>query len=269
MKQIKVKHLSIDQQPASSKKYNYSLVFVPGAGGTSKCMKNYMSFFSEQGWDCYAINLRGHAPSDEVENLAMVSIEDFADDVLLTLKELKIENAALVGHSMGGLVSQKAAELADSISGLVTLNSGPPKGIRMEFRGGWKTFKMAMRSTKALIKKIPLVPQYSIAKGTVLNHIPDDQKQEIFSYLVPESMIATNQVGQSKLPIDASRITCPKLVIACARDAMVKPGMQKKIADFLQAEHAYYSEYAHLPMLEPGWEKLAADIAEWLKTNIK
>jgi hypothetical protein len=44
--------------------------------------------------------------------------------------------------------------------------------------------------------------------------------------------------------------------------------MQEKLAEFLHADFISYKQFAHLPMLEKGWEKSANDIAKWLKTNI-
>jgi hypothetical protein len=44
--------------------------------------------------------------------------------------------------------------------------------------------------------------------------------------------------------------------------------MQRGIADFLMAEYIEYEQFAHLPMLETGWEKSAADLAKWLDQKV-
>ncbi len=268
MKQLKIKHIAVDFSAAKNKKNRSPLLFVHGAAGTSKIYKNYLQFFSDAGWDCYAVNLRGHSPSDSDPNLAMISIEEYADDVQMVCSECSIQDAVIIGHSMGGVVAQKAAEAMEKISAMVLINSGPVNGVRMQLRGGFKTFMMAIRSIKATIKKMAITPSFKIAKQTVLGHLPESQKEQVFNYLVAESMVATNQVGRSMVKVNPGKITCPKLVISCNQDAMVKPAMQNKIAEYHTAELKSYDNYAHLPMLEPGWEVLAKDLETWLQSKL-
>ena len=269
MKQLKIKHITVDHTAAKNKTQDAPLVFIHGAAGTSEIYKNYMEYFSNEGWDCYSVNLSGRKSSIDKKDLVSLTIEDYADDISVLTEELNLKNPVLIGHSMGGVVAQKSAEILGDISALVLLNSGPINGVRMQLRGGLKTFRMAMRSIKATMKKQPIVPSYKIAKETVLNNIPDDQKKEVFAYLVPESTAATNQVGRSMVKVDSNKITCPKLVVSCNQDAMVKPDMQKKISNYYNAELKTYNNYAHLPMLEPNWDILATDLHKWLSNKVR
>ena len=49
---------------------------------------------------------------------------------------------------------------------------------------------------------------------------------------------------------------------------MAPESMQQKLAEFLQADYISYEQFAHLPMLEAGWEKSAKNIADWLQKNV-
>jgi len=65
-----------------------------------------------------------------------------------------------------------------------------------------------------------------------------------------------------------AEIKCPKLVIGCKLDAMAPESMEQKLAEFLHADYISYEQFAHLPMLEAGWEQSAKDIADWLRNNV-
>lgn len=69
-----------------------------------------------------AIDLLGHGSSECLGYIH--TMEDMADAVHAVLNHLKIRNAVLVGHSMGGYVSLAFAELyPDWVKGIVLLNS--------------------------------------------------------------------------------------------------------------------------------------------------
>ena len=69
-----------------------------------------------------APDLRGHGESDKPES--GYSISDFADDVIALMDSIKLEKAALVGHSMGSLVAQEVAiKHPDRVEKLVLIGS--------------------------------------------------------------------------------------------------------------------------------------------------
>ena len=68
------------------------------------------------------IDLPGHGKSDLFDD-SEPSINYFASEVELLMKELNIENYSIVGHSMGGYVGLKLLENSPKIDQLVLLNS--------------------------------------------------------------------------------------------------------------------------------------------------
>ena len=65
--------------------------------------------------------------------------------------------------------------------------------------------------------------------------------------------------------VDASRVTCPVLCMAGTRDKVNPPGTviniaqrYKKLATFEELPH-----HSHWLIGEPGWEKIAARVADW------
>jgi pimeloyl-ACP methyl ester carboxylesterase len=262
---IKIDNLAIDEYQPKIVKHSYPLLFIHGAGGTSEYLKNYLQFFADAGWSGYAINLRGHHPSDRENALEQTTIEDYVEDVEKVMRDLAIENCALIGHSMGGLIAQKIAAQFKSVKALITISSAPPFGVTPEMNNDL-SYSGIMKSMWELMSFKPLTTAF-MAETTLLNNIDENERDEIFRMFVAESLMVGYQIAQGVF-IDPADLKCPKLVIGCKLDAIVPEAMEQKLAEFIGADYIAYEQFAHLPMLEKGWEKSAQDIAQWLQNNV-
>ena len=266
MKHIKLENLAVDHSLPKNKLYSYPLFFIHGAGGTSRYWKNYLLFFAEAGWESYAINLRGHHPSNREEALSQVTMEDYIADVEKVLIDLNLQECVLIGHSLGGLIAQKTASTCNSTKALVTIASAPPLGVALEINNDLPYSESIMNTMWGLMNMKPVKPTFSIAEQTVLNNIAHEERKSIFSMFVAESLVVGYQVAQG-FEVDPEKIKCPRLVIGCSRDIVAPESMQKSLARFLHADYISYEQFAHLPMLEHGWEQSADDIGNWLRSN--
>jgi pimeloyl-ACP methyl ester carboxylesterase len=269
---IKIENLALDKIRPEKIRYPYPLLFIHGAGGTSQYWKNYLPYFAEKGWEVFAMNLRGHFPSDREEALVQVTLEDYLDDVEKVIRQLDINHCALIGHSLGGLIAQKTAEMIDSIKALITIASAPPFGVaaldvNMEVNSDLPYSGAIFKTMWGMMNMKPVKPTFMMAEKTVLNNIAPDERKTVFDMFVAESLYVGYQVAQG-FPVYPSQIVCPKLVIGCAKDVLAPASMQKSLADFLQADYIEYEQFAHLPMLETGWEKSAGDLAAWLHQKV-
>ena len=264
---IKIENLALDKIQPGKARHSYPLLFIHGAGGTSQYWKNYLPYFADKGWEVFAVNLRGHSPSDREEALAQVTLEDYLDDVEKVIRLLDIDHCVLIGHSLGGLIAQKTAENIDSIKALITLASAPPFGVALEVNNDLPYSGTILKTMWGMMNMKPVKPTFMMAEKTVLNNIDPAQRKTVFHMFVAESLVVGYQVAQG-YPVYPLRIKCPKLVIGCAKDALAPASMQKSLADFLQADYMEYEQFAHLPMLEKGWEKSADDLAKWLDQKV-
>ncbi|MGV8057071.1 MAG: alpha/beta fold hydrolase [Smithellaceae bacterium] len=268
MAHIKIDNLVIDKHLPRTLKYSYPLLFIHGAGGTSEYLKNYLLFFAKAGWPSYAINLRGHHPSDQEFALAQMTIEDYLEDVERVMRDLAIENCVLIGHSMGGLIAQKIAMNFKSVKALITISSAPPFGVTPEMHADLLDPGTIMKSIWEMMNLTPVATSAFMAEKTLLNNIDETEREEIFRMFVAESLMVGYQIAQGVF-VDPAEIKCPKLVIGCKLDLMAPESMEQKMAEFLQADYISYDQFAHLPMLEAGWEQSASDISCWLQNNVK
>ena len=267
MSRIKIDNLAIEKRQPRIVKHSYPLLFIHGAGGTSEYLKNYLLFFSKAGWPCYAINLRGHHPSDREAALGQMTIEDYVSDVEKVMRDLAIKNCALIGHSMGGLIAQKTAMHFKSVKALITIASAPPLGVTLEIKNDLPYSGTIMKSMWGLMNLRPIKSSYFMAEKSFLNNIDEAEREKIFPMFVAESSMIGYQIVQGVF-VDPAQIKCPKLVIGCKLDAMAPESMEQKLSEFLQADYISYEQFAHLPMLEKGWEQSADDIGNWLRKNV-
>ena len=85
------------------------VVFIHGAGMDHIVWAMQARYFAHHGYAVLALDLPGHGAS---AGPALKSIEESADWLLRVLDAAKVKRAALVGHSMGGLIALAAAAAA-------------------------------------------------------------------------------------------------------------------------------------------------------------
>jgi pimeloyl-ACP methyl ester carboxylesterase len=270
---IKIENLVVEKIHPEKIRHDYPLLFIHGAGGTSQYWQNYLPYFADKGWAVFAMNLRGHFPSDREEALVQVTLEDYLDDVEKVIHGLDMKGCALIGHSLGGLIAQKTAENIDSIKALVTLASAPPFGVtamdmNLNMNHDLPYSGQIIKTMWGMMNMKPVKPTFMLAEKTVLNNIAPEERQTVFDMFVAESLYVGYQVAQG-FPVYPSQIKCPKLVIGCVKDVLAPVSMQKNLADFLKADYMEYQQFAHLPMLEAGWKKSADDIQNWLRKKVE
>jgi pimeloyl-ACP methyl ester carboxylesterase len=97
-----------------------ALLFIHGAGGTHRHWGEQLAGLS--GVDRYAVDLPGHGRS---AGEGEASIEGYAGVILQLLDALGLDEVSLVGHSMGGAISQYLAlHHPDRVRRLVLVGSG-------------------------------------------------------------------------------------------------------------------------------------------------
>jgi pimeloyl-ACP methyl ester carboxylesterase len=265
---IKLDNLAVETVFADAASVPCSLLFIHGAGGTGRYWSHYLSYFGRRGWNAFALSLRGHSPSDREEGLAQITLEDYLDDVDKVLQRLNLRRVVLIGHSLGGLIAQKASENRPSVAALVTLCSAPPLGIAMALHDDAPYAGMIIKTLWGLMNMKPVKTTFSLAEKTLLNNIEPERRKDVFDLFVAESLVVGYQVAQG-YPVNPGRIACPKLVVGCGRDRVAPPEQQKALAAFLGADYREYPHLAHLPMLETDWKTVASDIASWLIKNVE
>ena len=101
--------LEIIRTISEEKSQKPPLLFIHGAYHAAWCWEeNFLTYFSDHGYPCYALSLRGHGNSEGHSNIKSYRLKDYIDDVLTVIEKMKTK-PILIGHSMGGAIAQVIA----------------------------------------------------------------------------------------------------------------------------------------------------------------
>lgn len=240
------------------------ILFVHGLWAGAWNWEGYLEYFVERGYPTYALDLQRNASSISGHYVSKISIRDYIANVRAVVEALG--NPILVGHSRGGLVVQKTAELIQPPA-VILLNPAAPRGI-LAVRT-WPLLKTSALHLPDILLGRPVVPNFAQAQELLLNNLPVAEQQEVFERFVPEPGRLILEIASLGLPVNAGKVTSPMLVIGCSDDKITPVGMVRKIARKYQAKMWEFPGFAHMCLIEPGWEKIATRIYEWLTLTIR
>lgn len=83
-----------------------AVIFIHGAGLDHVCWQLQSRWFAWHGWSVLSVDLPGHGRS---EGALLASVDAMASWIVHLMDSVRIERAALVGHSMGAAIALEAA----------------------------------------------------------------------------------------------------------------------------------------------------------------
>jgi pimeloyl-ACP methyl ester carboxylesterase len=255
----RIAELSLEHAAPAGRPRSRSVLFVHGMWGGSWCFRSYLYAAAQAGWDAWALDLRGHGQSPAPEGLGRVSLADYVADVRRCLDHLG--ETVLVGHSMGGLVAQKAAE-GGGVGAAVLLTSAPPRGINAI---EWPVLSRLARYVPAMLAGRAFTPSRAHADFLFLNGLTPAQRDWAFPRFGAESGRAARELALGGLAVDAGAVRCPTLVVGAERDRITPAALQRRIAARYRAEYQEAVGHAHMLMLEDGWERPFKDMLAWME----
>ena len=212
-----------------------------------------------QGFETAAIDLPLPQPG---KSLGRTSFTDHLEVVAETANAL--DGPIVIGHSVGGLLAQKLVERHD-LPACVCLVPAPPRGIfpivSMEL------LSFALQQAPAMLLSRPFRPSDAMLRRIDLNCLPTEEQVEVLARMRPAPGRQGVEVGLLGVPVDARRVTTPMLVVGASEDRLIPPGVVRKIARKYGANYREYAEHGHYLVREPGWEQVAADVVEWLRSH--
>lgn len=243
------------------------MLLVHGMFGGAWQFENYQRFFAARGWSTYAVELRSHHGSRPVPDLGNVSVSDYVADALEVARALTAEHGrppVTIGHSMGGLITQKLAE-AGAIVAAVLLCSAPPRGV-IPF--GPTLLRRMVPHLGNILRGRPLVASREDADALMFNRTPVEERDAQFEQIVPESGRAAREMALGLVGVDARRVRVPLLSVGSADDQFVHPRVARALARRYNGTLLEFARHGHHILLEPGWERAAEAIDHWLAQTV-
>lgn len=232
----------------------YPLLMIHGGSHGWWAFDGWLRFFAGAGWKSYSMSLRNHTDSYAVskEEYLALTVRDYVDDVMRVIEQIE-PHPVLIGHSMGGIIAQKAAEVA-GIAALVLVSTvGPGQLGRM--RGPVPVDR-------------PVMLEMEDVKTLWFNRIADEELEAYYRRMVPESPSVINEYSSGKVLIDRRKIHCPVLVVGAQYDRTVVHNA-KDVARFYDAPCITIPNSGHDVMLERVASEAADRIEKWLATLLR
>ncbi len=236
--------------------------------------ENYSKFFEENGYRCISATLPFHdiPPGERPDpRLGTTSLLDYADALEGEIRRLNVQ-PIVMGHSMGGLLSQMLGSRGLA-KALVLLTPAAPTGIVSIKPSVLWSFRSVL--VKWGFWRKPALQTFDEAVYAMLHLLPVEERKAIYDKFVYESGRAAFEIGfwlldfQGTTRIDASRVTCPVLVVAGGQDRITPVAVVRKVALKYRATYKEFPDHAHWVLGEPGWEDIAAFVGEWLGHTVK
>ena len=119
--------------------------------------------------------------------------------------------------------------------------------------------------------KTVINPDFDLARIYTLNKVPQAEQRAVFDRFGPESGLAFFQMffwmfdRSGATVVDTDAVKCPVLCVAGADDALISPATARATAEaYPGADLWELSGHGHMLVLEPGAEKIARRIAQWI-----
>ncbi|GAB2299992.1 hypothetical protein Dimus_034038 [Dionaea muscipula] len=275
-------HGVIEEPASPSSPSPPPLVFIHGSYHAAWCWaEHWLPFFSQQGFDCYALSLLGQGESDSPATKVAGTLQTHASDVAHFIqKELPLP-PVLLGHSFGGLIVQNfiantrnkqalgAGRLQLELAGAVLVCSVPPTGNsglvwRYLFSKPLAAFKVTRSlAAKAFQNSLPL------CKETFFSPQMEDSTVQRYQELMKESsrmpLFDLRKLNAS-LPVPpVPRSSIEVLVLGAENDFIVDRQGLDETGGFYGVPAVCIEGVAHDLMLDCQWDRGATAILSWLK----
>ena len=194
-------------------------------------------------YQCLTYDLRGFGdsvpPTSQPLSAVDYTLAAYAQDLKILLHKLEIEQAWLIGHSLGGTIALWGAACCECVKGVICLNSGGGIYLKEEF----ERFRAAGQQ---LIKRrprwLPYVPLISRVFARAMVVRPLDRhwgKQRVVDFVRADEQAAlgallhsTTEAEVHLLPQIVSRLRQPVYFLAGAGDQVMEPKYVRHLASF-------------------------------------
>jgi pimeloyl-ACP methyl ester carboxylesterase len=232
------------------------ILFVHGASHAAWCWENWMVAAADAGHPAYAVSLAGHGGSPG--SLVRSSLGTYVYDVIRTAASLPSQ-PVIVGHSLGGLVVQKAISRYPA-RGAVLVAPIPA-------RPGVGTLTSIARRHPGDAAKIMVGGSLPMRADYLFNRLDPDTARAYADRCGNESPAAQFQVLLHR-PAGPPKGGAPVLVFGTPNDALVPIADVRDTARRMDAELIEFPGIGHDMMLDGGWEEPAEAMLGWIDAAV-
>lgn len=253
------------QHPASDR----TLLVVHGASEHGDRYQHIAKFFTTQGWNVIIGDHRGHGRSGGVRT-HVKSFCQYARDLELIRGhfDLAAESTAILGHSMGGLIAIRHAQLfPGSAAGLVLVSPLLRVSVPIPRR------MLALGRVLSIVA--PRTRFQSRIDPSTVTRCPEAIKRRLNDRLTHRSVTArwffAMRAGQQLAWKAAHQLNTPILILQAGADKIVDPRAPELWLEKVASQDASFQSFPdhfHELLNEPDWPETASLISQWLRQRI-
>ncbi|MBJ3785206.1 alpha/beta hydrolase [Devosia sediminis] len=249
------------------------IVFVHGMFQNPKSWGKWLSYFEERGYECLApawplhegepAALRANPP-DGLGELDLKGVLASVEQVLLGL-----DAPVVIGHSVGGLVAQIMLNRGLAGSAVAISPVAPNAMVDLD----WGFIKNSATIANPLKGNEPVEIDAKTFHAAFANTLSEAEAAAAFEQFATHD--SRNVLRSCLGPdghVDLDREHGPLLLIGAEEDQIIPAHLVEKNAEAYEdsvgmVSHRAFPGRSHYICGEPGWEEVAAHIAQWLEEN--
>ncbi|GAA4312091.1 alpha/beta hydrolase [Mucilaginibacter gynuensis] len=252
-----------------------TIVFITGAFVGASSWDNWKLFFGANGYktiapawphkNADACTLRKRHPDAAIASQRLADLTEYYANIVQQLPEKPI----LIGHSMGGLITQLLVQRGLAEAG-IAIHSLQPQGVMTFkysfYKAGWGPLGFFTSAKKSYLMSFREW-QYAFTNGMGY----DEQKEAYYNLLTPESKLVVRDAITKAAKIDFSVPHVPLLFLAGGKDNFIPASLNysnfKKYRDANSVtDYKEFDNANHFVLGQPEWEEKAAYILNWINT---
>ncbi len=241
------------------------VIMVHGAFCGGWVFDAFRAPFEAAGHTVLTPTLPGHAPG---ESAAGQSVSDYVEAIVKLCAE-QPQPPLLLGHSLGGLVAQMAADRAP-VAGLMLLAPSSPWGVSgQSLEEGISALGLLSLGAYWLSA---VAPDQTVTTSFSLNRLDAASQRAIYALMAPESGRALFEVLNWWLdPTMTTRVRdgggARALTLAGGKDLINPAATVRRTAERLGGEFRMFEGMSHWLPGEPGWEDVADACLSWISAS--
>lgn len=244
------------------------LFFLHGAWHGAWCWDPFLSYFTERGYPCAAVDLAGHGEADRPPGYNFRTVARHLPALRSALRDVGGRGRPiLIAHSMGGWLGQMLLSGPDAadVQGAVLVTPVPAGGLPVT-----TSLKVALQHPLKFLRA-SLLQSFTVDSPDMARKLfhgpgkPEREVAESTAKLRPESALACIDMIFGLSRVSPKKISGkPLLLLAAEHDYFFPPCYEARNAKRLGAEYLEFRGMAHNLMEGERWEEVAAAILAWI-----
>lgn len=231
-------------------------ILVHGSFHGGWLWNSFATYLSSRGEECHVLSWFNHGGSKRlpVEQFAARNILDIATEEITHVANRLGRPPILIGHGAGAIASLAYAE-HQPVERLVLIAPPAPEDDT----------RKALAELVSSPEESVLVP-YELAKTILFTTMSEKLARKYYERLDPESPAAILESANWAAQVNLDAICVPVLSIAAELDTIAPKDFVQKLARQMGGHFELAPAVGHsdILLLEPGWQRAAQWVADWL-----